>query len=383
MNEEDLSFKISMIGPSRVGKTTMIASMLQGGQQMLVGTPVTMRAADGSTNRRIAETRQALLGAIHSGEFRPGSLQNTVARNNYSLLMDPGVEGAGIRFDCLDFPGGWLNPLSRTDASEQQWQECERFILDSSVLIVPVDATVLMEASRSEHRGAWPSILTIDSVEEIAGRWASGRKLRYEEPALVLFCPVKCESYFADNGGWRDESDELFKRFVDVYSEVIARIKGECPRALMEYIPIDTFGCVELRSAEWIRDQAEIGGWRFDPMFVLRSDGPGGKPRVHTKGVDDVLAALCRQLMSARRAADKEAVDAADLHERTAQAYATQREGLFKDLWLWATQQRENRKLLASAAGRAADEKRARLEAIDKIVAEVATRERDRRVREL
>jgi len=324
-----------------------------------------------------------LLSAVYSGEFRPGSLANTNERSDYALLMDPGVEGAGIRFDWLDFPGGWLNPLTLEARDEQQWQECERFILDSSVLIVPVDAAVLMEAARNEHRGAWPSILTIDSVEEIAGQWASGRKLRADEPALVLFCPVKCETYFADNGGWRDDSDELFRRFLDVYGDVIARIKGECPSAVMEYIPLDTFGCVELRSAEWIRDSQEIGGWRFDPAFMLRGDGLGGKPRIRTKGVDDVLAALCRQLMNARRAADKDAVDAAEMHHRVAQRYATQREGLFRDMWLWATKQRERRQLLAEHAGRTADEKRARLEAIDKVVAEIAIRDRDRRVRDL
>jgi hypothetical protein len=383
MNDEDLSFKISMMGPSRVGKTTMIASLLEGGKQMLIGTPVTMRAADNVTSRRIAETRQALLGAVHSGELRPQSLQNTSSPSHYLMEMDPGVEGAGVRFDCLDFPGGWLNPLSRGEAGEQQWHECEQFILDSSVLIVPVDAAVLMEAVRNEHRGAWPAILTIDSVEEIAGNWAAGRKLRDDEPALVLFCPVKCESYFADNGGWRDDSDELFKRFLDVYGDVIVRIKGECPRAVMEYIPIDTFGCVEIRSAEWVADPHELGGWRFEPAFVLRVDGTGGRPRIVTKGVDDVLAALCRQLMNARRAADKDALDVAQTHHQAAQAYATQREGMMRDMWLWATKQREKRHALASEAGRAAAEKRARLEAIDKVVADIAIRERDRRVRDL
>ena len=39
---DELSFKVSMLGPTRVGKTSIIASMLQGGQQLLTGTPVTM-----------------------------------------------------------------------------------------------------------------------------------------------------------------------------------------------------------------------------------------------------------------------------------------------------------------------------------------------------
>ena len=251
------------------------------------------------------------------------------------------------------------------------------------MLIVPVDATVLMEAARTRT----PGCVAVDPHHGLGGGGRRplgvGPTAPDDEPALVLFCPVKCESYFADNGGWRDDSDELFKRFSDVYGDVIARIKGECPHAVLEYIPIDTLGCVELRSAEWIRTSDDISGWRFEPSFVIRSDGPGGKPQIRTKGVDDALAALCRQLMNARRAADKDALDAADLHHRSAQRYATQREGLFKDMWLWATKQREKREGIANKAGRAAAEKRARLEAIDKVVAEIAIRERDRRVRDL
>ncbi len=384
MSGEELSFKVSMLGPTRVGKTSIIASMLQGGQQLLTGTPVTMRPADTATDRGITRTRRALQGSLHAGEFKPESLRSTSEPQYYSLLLDPGVDGAGVRFDLLDFPGEWLDPDLRPDEKQRDWEECLRFVEQSSVLIIPVDAAVLMEADRREYRRAWPSILAMDEVEDVAGRWASTRKIRAgEEPALVLFCPVKCEAYFADNGGWKDESDELHRRFLDVYGDVVARVRAEYQGAVELYCPVDTLGWVELLSAEWTPSGQEASGWRFEPTFTLRADALNGTAKLRTKGVDDVLAALCGQLLVARTASEAEVAASAATEHLLARAHAEREEGLFKDIWLWLTRERARRVELADQAGRAAVETRARLDALDKVVKDIAGRERGRRVRDL
>ncbi|WP_448639719.1 TRAFAC clade GTPase domain-containing protein [Geodermatophilus sp. URMC 63] len=380
---DELSFKVSMLGPTRVGKTSIIASMLHGGQQLLTGTPVTMRAADTATDRRITQTRRALRAALHAGEFRPDSLKSTSEPHEYGLLLDPGVDGAGVRFDLLDFPGEWLDPLSRPDDSQEAWERCVRFIDQSSVLIVPVDAAVLMEADRKEYRSAWPSILTIDQVQDVATRWASTRRVRDTEPALVVFCPVKCEVYFADNGGFRDESDELFQRFMQVYGSVVAQVRAEYADVAQLYCPIDTLGWAELRSAVWTPSAVEASGWRFEPTFTLRADALAGTAQLRTKGADDLLAALCAQLMEARRAADAVTAEAAGQEYVRVKARAERREGLFMDVWLWASRERSRRRQLAEQAGREAQEIRNRLDALDKIVSDIGRRDRGNRVKDL
>jgi hypothetical protein len=380
---DELSFKVSMLGPTRVGKTSIIASKLQGGQQLLTGTPVTMRPANSATDRRITQTRRALQGSLHAGEFKPGSLKSTSEPHEYSLLLDPGVAGAGVQFDLLDFPGEWLDPLSRPDDSQQAWEKCLKFIDQSSVLIVPVDAAVLMEADRKEYRAAWPDILTMDEVENVAARWASTRKIRDTEPALVVFCPVKCEAYFADNGGFRDESDELFQRFTQVYGSVVAQVRAEYAGVTELYCPVDTLGWVELQSAVWKRSSEESSGWRFEPTFTLRADALAGTAKLRTKGVDDLLAALCKQLMEVRRAADSITADAANEEYAKAKVRAERREGLFKDMWRWASRERSRRKRLAEQTGREAQEIRNRLDSLDKIVNDIARHERGHRVRGL
>lgn len=384
MSEPDeLSFKISLLGPTRVGKTSIVASVMQGGEQLLTGTPVTMRAADSVTERRIAQTRQSLQGGLKAGEFRPGSLQNTQEPQQYALELDPGVPGAGIRFDLLDFPGGWLNPLTRPPGRQAEWVECTTFIKDCSVLIVPVDASVLMEASRQEYRRAWPSILTTDEIRQVAGDWASGRKVAGPEPALLMFCPVKCESYFADNGGRIDRSEELFQRFREEYGHIVERVRQEYPGTVQMYCPVDTIGCVELIYAEWIPSDEEIGGWRFEPTFGLRPDALGGVARLRPMGVDDVLTALCRQLMEARQSVDRAVAREMQGEHELARVMAERDEGIVRNMLLWVRRERQRRRRYAAESGKRAEEMRNRVESLDKIVRDIAERPAGYRVRAL
>ena len=132
----------------------------------------------------------------------------------------------------------------------------------------------------------------------------------------MIFCPVKCEAYFADNGGFRDESDELFQRFTQAYGSVVAQIRAEYARVAQLYCPIDTLGWAELRSAIWAPDPREASGWRFEPTFTLRADALAGTAKLRTKGVDDLLAALCNQLMAARRAAERSHLGRGEPHLR-------------------------------------------------------------------
>jgi hypothetical protein len=116
---------------------------------------------------------------------------------------------------------------------------------------------------------------------------------------------------------------------------------------------------------------------------MLRVDALTGPPRIRTKGVDDVLGALCRQLMDARRTADEQTAREAESDYRYARSLAEKREGFLRDMWLWASRQRARRNEAAKEFGKLADERRNRLEAIEKVVRDIAGREPGRRVRGL
>jgi hypothetical protein len=368
---DELVYRIAMVGPTRVGKTSLVTSVLSDGQRLLKGTPVTISAHGTPTERRIAQQQKQLKGSLHAGEFSPGALRGTQEWFEFELLLDPGEDAAGIRLQLLDYPGEWLNPDTRR-GREAEWEHCKRFMREASVLIVPIDAAVLMEASLAAHRHAWPSILTTWEVSQVVMDWAAARAAHPDEPALLLLCPVKCETYFDDNGGTRDESAELLERVRKVYAETIAAAPGH---ARTVYLPVDTIGCVEVMDSEWTPDPAAPETLEFAARYRVR---PPGLQTI--KGADDVLVALCRHLVDARQREEQLVAGQLTVDADRARELAQRHEGFLGNFWLWLSGERASRREHAELSGRQADEARRREAALRAVVVDLAEREPGERV---
>jgi hypothetical protein len=195
-----------------------------------------------------------------------------------------------------------------------------------------------MEAERSLQRKALPSILTTYEVEDVARDWAKNRAQRSDEPALLLLCPVKCESYFTDNGGLRDKSKDLFLEVCDTYRGVIESVKGEARQVRILYAPIDTIGCVEIIQANWKEAKNAPGGFEFTADYRVRSPG-----RQAIKGADAVLVSLCKILVAARK--QVLAMEAGEKQKEAdlAKVFAEKNEGFFKNIWLQLNGERKRR----------------------------------------
>jgi hypothetical protein len=360
------SFKIGMLGPSRVGKTSLVTALLAETQDLLAGTGVAMQTVGRETEDRLGRNRQELEGDILAGEFTPGSLRGTVEPFVFQLRLDPGVPECEIDIELLDFPGGWLEVGTRPVQATADWDDCRAFIKQCTILLIPVDAALLMEAVTAPHRKAMARLLTIVAVEQVARDWAKERNRQPAEPAMVAFCPVKCESYFADNGGFKSRSAELSDRFREAYAGVIKAVHDEAPAAAVLYAPVDTIGCVELIDVEWPQDEATKEA-TFSAAYRIRRPG-----RISRVGVDDLMRAVCKQLVAGRRmlgARDEEV-----LTERAAQAqvYAQRNEGFFRNVWLQLNGERKARARIASDQSVQAQEAARRVAALDNVLKQIA-----------
>jgi GTPase SAR1 family protein len=291
-------FRIGMLGPSRVGKTSVVISLLTDAEATLAGTPVSLRAADEATAERVRKRRLELEGGVLAGHFNSRVMPGNQTHNYFHLELRAGSRNPELlRLSLLDFPGGWMHRRDQmSDADRKDWDECHDFLVDSNILIVPVDATVLMEASESAHWQSVPEVLETVTVSEIIQDWAASRFQNNREPAMVIFAPIKCERYFSDNHGFRDASRELRERFLRVYGRMIELIRIKAPHALIRYSPIDTLGCVELVSAKWTADESAPDVLRPEGTFTVRI-GQG----ISVKGADNVLRDLCEVLTESRR----------------------------------------------------------------------------------
>jgi GTPase SAR1 family protein len=372
----DVIFKIGLLGPSRVGKTSLVTALLADVQGQLAGTGVAMKPASRQTDDKLVRNRQELEGDILAGEFRPGSLRGTMEPFTFRLKLDPGVPQSEINIELLDFPGGWLE-VGRPEQANDDWEVVRSFITQSTILLIPVDAALLMEAVEPAHKRALSRLLTTVAVEQVARDWAIERNRQPAEPALLVFCPVKCESYFSDNGGRVNKSDELMRRFREAYARVIEAVRAEAPKADVLYVPVDTIGCVEVIDAEWPVEQRS-GEPMFSAAYRIREPR-----RISRTGVDDVMRAICRQLVQGRRMLNAEQGEI--LSERAAQArqYADRNEGFFRNIWIQLNGERRMRDAAAQSLDREAQETWRRVAALDTQIEQIAASRFGPRVQEL
>jgi hypothetical protein len=340
----ELSYKIGMLAPSRVGKTTLITAMLTEGQSMLARTPVALRTADSTTANKLATSDGVIRGALRKRVFEPERVPSTTDPFYFKLRLEPRTDDVPVLFEILDYPGAWLETSGDSDPAA--WSVCQAFLEDAAVLLIPIDSVLLMEALK-DYAQVLPSQLAVHQLEQLVRDWAKARRDKSgSEPALAVFCPVKCESYLADNGGFRDESALLRTRTLEEYRGVIAAIREEASHASLRYLPIDTFGCVELASARWQADPMAAGGYKCYPRYLVRPPG-----QLSLFGLEDLVMLLCQQLVETARLTSQRHADFQGIAAENARAYAELREGIFRDWWLKISGQRRERERVAQVRG--------------------------------
>jgi hypothetical protein len=241
-----------------------------------------------------------------------------------------------------------------------------------------VDATVLMCSTEAEHHRAAPELLKIAQVEAVAEEWATERQYADEEPALLLLVPMKCESYFADNGGSVDRSDDLFEAVSKSYSRVRDVVRMNAPHAQILYCPLDTLGCVELGGeTAWVPDR-EDGGLQLSAEFVVRPPA-----EISVKGAEDILIALCRNLAEARRAVQQEFANEAEGTSAEAAEAAARRYGFMTNVRMWLDGSRAGLKADQAITAARAKRIQRKLEHFEHMVDELAARPMGPRIREM
>jgi len=304
-DQNTFDYKIAMIGPTRVGKTSLITAILQESQSLLSGTNILMEPGDDKTQKRINRYKEQLKASLMAGEFNPGSVEGSAEIVNYFLDMRvirrqklkqslPGK--TKVRLGILDYPGGLMN-LDDFSGRRESWEICKEWMHDSEILIIPIDASMLMESlTKDDFLQAFRG-LAIEDVATIAQTWARFRRDQ-EDPGLLILAPVKCENYFNDNGGLQDRADDLFDVVAQkFYRDVIKNVRQEVNDSSLikvEYYPVDTIGSVELKKAKWVDDEHEVGRKYLDAQYIVRSYTNG---EFRPYGADAILQAICKHII--------------------------------------------------------------------------------------
>lgn len=286
-NSKEIDWVITLLGPTGVGKTSLVSTLYQAIERFYAGKPVQVVAADIGTEEALIENNEMMTAELAQGRFSPSSELATTEPVTYRLHVEL-VKRTGeldLALTFLDFPGGWIN-----DGNREHKEAYQQALTDSSAVILPIDAVVLMETPTDLAR--WRNrYLQIERIKTFVEHWAKHRAVaKHKDPALLVLAPVKCESYFADNGGDDDRSEELRNKTYEVYRDVIDAYRNEYGRGNeVLYAPVDTIGCIELEEVDFTEIDGTI---RLADRYRVR-----GIPHRNIYGAEPILAHIVKDVL--------------------------------------------------------------------------------------
>lgn len=309
---------IGMLAPSRVGKSTLIATMCLSFDALLkdrMGDKVRFSREESdnineypnrfilegeerakeetSTNEQvktlISEWRKVAQAA--SGRF---AAKAKGTRNATLLSFEIANANSSMPFRILDYPGGAIAHALEIDANAdingRGLAAADRVLIDYTrecfALVVPVFSLALMELYDLDAKyeqgtidddeydmrsAALHKVLDMDDIVPRVAEWCISR-VKSNKRGLLLIAPVKCEKYFAANdkieklGQLQFQTKELvFSAIVNQLLAYLDSYPGEEKNRILdairdfirvEYLPVQTFGKSLFKDAklEWYDD---------------------------------------------------------------------------------------------------------------------------------
>ncbi|MFM1886046.1 MAG: hypothetical protein RL026_1203 [Pseudomonadota bacterium] len=362
--------QIGMAAPWGVGKTSLVTALLDEANRMLAGTAVSVQAS-GPTQLRLDRLKNEMRGHLRGKEFVPGGISGTQEISDFTLNLKVANTAHSFALKIMDYPGGLLE-----SQEGEPWQRLTQWLQASDVLILPVDAAMIMEAVTPKQHSQVESVLNIASMERLAGTlWAKQRAhsgAAVKNAGMLVLAPVKCESYFADNGGMLDKADELYREVVRRYTPVLEAVWREAGATEVVYCPIDTLGCVEVVRVEW----DIVGAERPRTHYRVR-----GETRPCPKGGADLFSHLARRMLAAGRDVQGVRVQERQDELKVMVDEATRDDGLVLNFWRWLSGRQHALEEQARRQGEVLHQEFRALQHLEQTMRQVAEREVGGRVR--
>jgi hypothetical protein len=228
--------QITMLGPSGVGKTTLLTAIYEQFESNIGLTNLQLTPDDESAailQDRLVELKSLL--DVFEARGRIG-VQGTEAiagpESLRSFLFDLGKKGErpSLQLRFYDYPGGYLE----TKAAKEEKEFVRKLLLESAAVLIAIDAPALMEKNGKFHD-------KINRPQQIKALFNAAYQ-DLESPRLVIFAPVKCEKYLKNEKTAR----ELLERVRQGYNTLFAHFDSEklSPWIVSVITPVQTVGSV-------------------------------------------------------------------------------------------------------------------------------------------
>ena len=260
MSEE---IKITLLGSSGVGKTSLLASMYEQFQttSSLGNLQIIPQGKSADTlNKRLTELK-SMLARGQSGNFtvRPGlGIQGTSATDPNSIrsfVFDLSRKGKSsfMKLHFYDYPGGYISER----ATEKERDFVHKLLKDASVVILAIDtpAMVMRNGKYNEY---------VNKPKQITEMFKEAYK-NLNEPRLVILAPVKCEMEMRKG---ERSANQLLASIKKEYKALLNFFESPslASQVAVAVTPVQTLGCVECsRMVEPTTDFLPVFGFKKYP----------------------------------------------------------------------------------------------------------------------
>ena len=240
--------KITMLGSTGVGKTSLLTAMYEQFATNIGKTDLQLTPDDESSailQERLIELKSLLddfeaRGGVNATAGEPTDLR--------SFIFGLGRRGKppSLQLRFRDYPGGY----HLTKATPDKRQFIKDLLDECVAVIVAIDAPALMEL-----RGKWNEL--INRPQQITDIFRTAYQ-DIESPRLVIFAPVRCEKYMQTERS----SLELVRRIKDEYQGLFDLFGSETllPNVVAVITPVQTVGSVVFSRIE---NKAGVPYFRF------------------------------------------------------------------------------------------------------------------------
>lgn len=234
---------VTMLGPSGVGKTSLLAAMYD--QFDNVSRDLQLLAEEESQSD--LEIRLKELKSLVNCSSIKLTDDVTQTFNPRSFKFEFGQTGTtpALEINFQDYPGEWL----KKDEHKNQVKE---LIRESVAVLIPIDTPPLMERGGKYHEEFNHPTQLNDLFKTIYKD--------LDSPRLVILAPVKCEKYM-------NNPPELFRKVREGYQKMLNQFASEklLPKVAVVIAPVQTVGSVVFSRVEELDNQ---------PIFYFRKAQP-------------------------------------------------------------------------------------------------------------
>lgn len=204
--------QIMMLGARRVGKTSILASIINEFNEVTKSTNLSLSKEGGA--KAIDDALNTMKGYFLNSHklYEPLTIDSNATRgfDKFDLRLDivgkKNVKPRRIRF--LDCAGEWINNYKNKEEIQEQIEK-------SSIIIIAIDSVLLMEKDgKFQFQNCAENVTNFIKQNMIPDD-------RLNKHKMILFIPLKCEKYFYQN---KDEQSKYFGTRMD---SLCSRVKEE------------------------------------------------------------------------------------------------------------------------------------------------------------